>query len=75
MCSQEDLTALLEDPALFDAYLNTTPQALEMHQTYEQRLKANIEIAGEPLRYSWPQEGRGAHARHFHSAVQNKMRR
>lgn len=38
---------LLEDEVCFDAYFNTTPQALELHQAYEQRLKSNIAIAGE----------------------------
>lgn len=38
---------LLEDEPCFDAYFNTMPQALELHQAYEQRLKSNIAIAGE----------------------------
>ena len=44
---QEDMTMLLEDDACFDAYFNTMPQALELHQACEQRLKSNIAIAGE----------------------------
>ncbi|ORY65635.1 hypothetical protein BCR35DRAFT_308570 [Leucosporidium creatinivorum] len=43
--SQEDLTMLLEDEATFDAYFNTMPQALELHQAYQQRLKSNIALA------------------------------
>lgn len=44
---QEDLTTLLEDEATFDAYFHTMPQALELQQAYEQRLKSNIALAGE----------------------------
>lgn len=37
---------LLEDEATFDAYFHTMPQALELQQAYEQRLKSNIALAG-----------------------------
>lgn len=42
------MTALLEDDAYFDAYFNTMPQALQLHQVYESRLKENIAIASKP---------------------------
>lgn len=40
------MLSLLEDEAFFDAYFHTMPQALELHQTHETRLRANIAIAG-----------------------------
>ncbi|KAL8277999.1 hypothetical protein RQP46_009631 [Phenoliferia psychrophenolica] len=43
--SREDMTALLEDDAYFDAFFNTMPEALPMHQAVEQRMRSNIAIA------------------------------
>lgn len=39
------MTNLLEDDNYFDAYFNTTPQALELQNALELRLKGNIELA------------------------------
>ena len=39
------MTALLEDDAYFDAFFNTMPQALPMHQAVEQRIRSNLAIA------------------------------
>lgn len=53
--SREDLSALLEDDTYFDAFFNTMPQAREMHQAHERRLRDNIGLAGE---LSWRKSGR-----------------
>lgn len=39
------MTNLLEDDNYFDAHFNTTPQALELQNALELRLKGNIELA------------------------------
>lgn len=44
--SKEDLQTLLEDPAYFDAYFNTMPQALAYHEAIEQKMCENVELAG-----------------------------
>ncbi|KAM0753719.1 hypothetical protein T439DRAFT_322610 [Meredithblackwellia eburnea MCA 4105] len=43
--SREDMTALLEDEAYFDAFFNCLPQSLAQHQSLEQRIKSNLAIA------------------------------
>ncbi|BGP17770.1 hypothetical protein JCM10213v2_005812 [Rhodosporidiobolus nylandii] len=42
---REDLQLLLEDPAYLDAYFNTMPQALQLHQEVEAKMRENIELA------------------------------
>ncbi|GAA5888617.1 hypothetical protein JCM6882_009021 [Rhodosporidiobolus microsporus] len=42
---RDDLQLLLEDPAYFDAYFNTMPQALALHQEVEGKMKENLELA------------------------------
>ncbi|GAA5832319.1 hypothetical protein JCM11251_006408 [Rhodosporidiobolus azoricus] len=43
--SKEDMQMLLEDPAYFDAYFNTMPQALALHQEAEAKMQENLELA------------------------------
>ncbi|GAA5983898.1 hypothetical protein JCM11641_006415 [Rhodosporidiobolus odoratus] len=43
--SRDDMQLLLEDPAYFDAYFNTMPQALALHQEVEAKMRENIEMA------------------------------
>ncbi|GAA6032102.1 hypothetical protein JCM8097_007074 [Rhodosporidiobolus ruineniae] len=42
---REDLELLLDDPAFFDAYFNTMPQALALHQQVEAAMNDNLDLA------------------------------
>ncbi|SGZ25998.1 BQ5605_C024g09815 [Microbotryum silenes-dioicae] len=73
--SLEQVKELLQDPHLFDAYFNTTPQALQLHRSLEQALQENLEIAqkNEALRPRL-QELRDQTMHHFQSANELKDR-
>ncbi|KAK4055892.1 hypothetical protein OIO90_003149 [Microbotryomycetes sp. JL221] len=43
--TQDEVQLLLNDDVMFDAVVNTLPQAMQLHQQYEQRLCRNIDIA------------------------------
>ncbi|GAA6060684.1 hypothetical protein JCM10212_005066 [Sporobolomyces blumeae] len=43
--SREDMLMLLDDSAYFDAYFNTMPQALTLHEAVEHQIKDNLELA------------------------------
>ncbi|CEQ41559.1 SPOSA6832_03287 [Sporobolomyces salmonicolor] len=45
--SREDLQLLLEDPAYFDAYFNTMPEALALHRQVESATRRNLELADQ----------------------------
>ncbi|GAA5858711.1 hypothetical protein JCM1840_006526 [Sporobolomyces johnsonii] len=45
--SRDDLQLLLEDPAYFDAYFNTMPHALALHQQLEAATRRNLDLANE----------------------------
>ncbi|GAA5916932.1 hypothetical protein JCM8208_004034 [Rhodotorula glutinis] len=42
---REDMQLLLEDPAYFDAYFNTMPQALAYHDAVQNKMRDNLELA------------------------------
>ncbi|GAA6003792.1 hypothetical protein JCM10207_003602 [Rhodosporidiobolus poonsookiae] len=42
---REDLQLLLEDPAYFEAYFNSMPAALALHQQVEQAMRDNLDLA------------------------------